>query len=159
MFGIGRKYLLVGMIAGVACLAVGVLASAAPGKSGTPPPNWKGGGTGSTQPEDSVDVDAFRGSSSHLGRFTGEGFHVLNPVDFSFAGQATWTASNGDTLAVTYAGQIFLSGDPDFPFGFEAELLAEGGTGRLAGAHGRAVMTGAFTGVPGEFYFNFEGTL
>jgi hypothetical protein len=37
--------------------------------------------------------------------------------------------------------------------------VAEGGTGRLSGARGRAAMSGAFTGRPGEFYFDFEGTL
>ena len=47
-------------------------------------------------------------------------------------------------------GPGLLSGDPDFPFGFEAVLVAEGGTGRLANARGTAVMTGAFTGVPGN---------
>src|SRR5262245_46054723 len=123
------------------------------------PTNWKGGGTGTTQPEGGVDVDAFSGKSSQLGPFTGMGFHVLNPVDFTFAGQATWTAANGDTLEVTFAGQVFLTGDPDFPFGFDATLVADGGTGRFAEAQGQAVMTGAFTGVPGDFYFEFEGPL
>jgi hypothetical protein len=140
-------------------MAVGIMASATPAWGQTPP-NWKGEGAGTTRPEGGVDVDAFSGRSSHLGRFTGAGFHVLNPNDFTFVGQATWTASNGDTLALTYTGQVFFpSGDPDFPFGFEAVLVAEGGTGRLSGARGRAVMTGAFTGIPGELYFEFKGTL
>jgi hypothetical protein len=94
-----------------------------------------------------------------LGKYTGEGYHVLNPVDFTFVGHATWTGHNGDKLFVTYSGQVFLSGDPDYPFGFVAELTATGGTGRLAGAKGRADMSGAFTGVPGDDYFSFEGTL
>jgi hypothetical protein len=151
-----RHFILTVRFVFVACAAIGF---AAPTALADGPPNWKGGGTGTTRPEGGVDVDAFSGRSSHLGRFTGEGFHVLNPADFTFAGEATWTAANGDTLAVTYTGQIFLTGDPDFPFGFEAVLVAEGGTGRLARARGRAVMTGAFTGVPGELYFDFEGTL
>jgi hypothetical protein len=142
----------------LACLAAGVVASTVTGRDNAPP-NWKGGGVGATSPEAGVDVDAFSGRSSHLGNFTGEGFHVLNPADFTFAGQATWTADNGDSLDVTYAGQIFLSGDPDNPFGFVAELVADGGTGRLSKAQGRAVMTGGFTGVPGDFYFDIEGTL
>ena len=53
----------------------------------------------------------------------------------------------------TYAGFLFPSGDPDFPFGFIAILEAEGGTGRLSNAQGSAVMQGAFSGVPGEFFF------
>ena len=128
-------------------------------RGGDSPPNWRGGGTGSTVPVGAVDVDTFRGQSTHLGRFTGTGSHVLNPVDFTFVGQATWTAANGATLNVMYAGQVFFSGDPDYPFGFVADLWAVGGTGRLAGATGTAVMTGAFTGVPGDLYFEIEGTL
>jgi len=142
----------------LACLAAGVTASTAPGGDDTRP-NWTGGGAGTTTPEGGVDVDEFSGRSSHVGQFIAEGFHTLNPVDFTFAGEATWTAANGDTLELTYTGQIFLSGDPVYPFGFVAELVAEGGTGRLSGARGRAAMSGAFTGRPGEFYFDFEGTL
>ena len=123
------------------------------------PPNWRGGGHGTTQPEGGIDVDDFTGKSTHLGHFTGEGFHVLNPVDFTFAGQETWTARDGTELHVTLAGQVFPSGDPDYPYGFTATLVAVGGTRQLAGAKGEAVMTGAFTGIPGEFYFDFEGTL
>jgi hypothetical protein len=143
---------------------VGVLALARCGTvsaADTQPPDWKGGGIGTTQPSSDgiTDVDAFGGRSSLVGGFKAEGFHVLDPFDFTFAGQATWTVSNKDTLSVTYTGQIFFTGDPDYPFGFVATLVADGGTGRLAGAQGCAVMTGAFTGIPGAFYFEFEGTL
>ena len=142
----------------VACLAVALTASA-----GSPPcvapPNWRGSGTGTTTPDGAVDVDRFIGRSTHLGRFTGLGFHATDPTTFAFEGEATWTAANGATLEVTYVGQIFPSGDPDFPYGFSAQLRAVGGTGRLAHARGHAVMTGAFSGVPGEFYFDFVGTL
>lgn len=126
--------------------------------AGDPPPNWKGNGTGITypDPDTGVHIDVVKGKSTHLGRYTGEGYHILY-ADFSFAGQAIWTASNGDSLSVTYVGQVFLSGDPDYPFGFVAVLTATGGTGRLAGAHGVAAMTGAFTGVPGNDYFDFQG--
>jgi hypothetical protein len=128
------------------------------------PPNWRGGGTGTTTPVDIVEVgfvdaDTFSGHSTLLGRFTGKGFHVLNLTTFEFEGQATWTAANGDTLEVTYAGQVFPSDDPDYPFGFVATLTAIGGTGRLAEARGNAAMTGGFTGVPGKFYFDVEGSL
>jgi hypothetical protein len=133
------------------------LPATAPAKD--PPPNWKGSAAGTTDHAGAVDVEAFAGKSTHLGKFTGEGSHVLFP-DFSFVGRATWTAANGDQMFVTYAGQLFPGTDPDFPFAFEAVLIADGGTGRLAGAQGRAVMTGAFTGTfPGELYFDFEGTL
>lgn len=168
------------------CLAVGVTASASPVRAD--PPNWKGGGPGTTVAGayhidgngdlHRTDVDAFSGKSSHLGRFTGVGSHDLNFTTFAFAGEATWTASNGDTLSVIYEGQLFPpSGPPnggpypygDYPFEFVATLHAVGGTGRFAGAAGEAVMTGAFSGdgtppfppvpVPGVFFFNFQGTL
>jgi hypothetical protein len=142
----------------LACLVVGSAAPAASAAKNAPP-NWKGSSTGTTRPEGGVHVDDFSGKSSHLGRFTASGFHVLNPVDGTFVGQATWTAANGDQLDVTYEGQVFPSGDPDFPYGFVARLVADGGTGRFARAEGEMQMTGAFTGVPGEFYFEFEGTL
>jgi len=134
-------------------LAAGISAPAA--QAGE---NWRGGGIGTTRPEGGVHVDSFSGQSTRLGRFTGSGFHVLNP-DFTFVGQATWTAANGDTLKVTYSGQVFPSGDPDYPYGFFAELVAVGGTGRLADARGQATMTGAFTGVPGDLFFDVDGAL
>jgi hypothetical protein len=141
----------------LACVSAGLTAPVA--RADGPPPNWSGGGSGTTHPEGGVDVDAFGGRSTVLGPFTGVGFHVLDAADFTFAGEATWTTPDGATLAVTYAGQVFPSGDPDFPYGFAAVLAADGGTGRLAGAKGTAAMTGAFTGVPGELYFEVEGTL
>ena len=130
-------------------------------QAGGDPPNWKGAGSGTTDRlESGIDVETFAGKSSHLGKFTGLGFHVLDPIYFTFEGQATWTAANGDTLSVTYAGQLFPSGDPDYPYGFVATLTAVGGTGRFSSATGVAEMTGGFTGqFPGELYFEFEGTL
>jgi hypothetical protein len=140
----------------LACLALGL---AAPSVRAAEPPNWKGHLTGSTQPAGDVDVDAFGGKSSQLGRFTAEGFHVLNPVDFTFTGVAVWTAANGDELWVTFTGQIFPSDDPDFPFGVVGFLDVDGGTGRFAHGRGRSAMNGGFTGVPGDFYLDFQGTL
>lgn len=144
----------------VACAAIG-LAAPAVHADDPAPPNWRATATGSTRPAgDGTDLDDFGGNSSVLGRFTGAGFHVLYP-DLTFAGEATWTAADGSTLSVEYAGgPLYLTGDPDYPFGFEAVLVVTGGTGRLAGASGTAVMTGAFTGTfPGELYFEVEGTL
>jgi hypothetical protein len=122
--------------------------------------NWRVRGTGTTESSGGVDLDHFSGHSTLLGRYTGEGFHILNPVDFTFVGEATYTAANGDELHVEYTGQLFPSDDADFPFGFIAEVNAVGGTGRLADARGTAVMTGGYEGtVPGALYFNLEGTL
>ncbi len=126
------------------------------------PPNWKGTATGTVAPDPNnppFDCIVFDGISSHLGEFTAEGCQILDQTTGMFAGSAVWTASNGDTLNVDYSGQVFPSGDPDFPFGFIGCLIADGGTGRFTDAQGSATMGGAFTGIPGEFFFDFEGTL
>ena len=124
--------------------------------------NWKGSAFGTTAPDPAnpgVDCDVFAGESSHMDLFTAEGCHVLDPTTFTFVGYATWTAENGASLNVTYSGFLFPSGDPNFPFGFMAQLEADGGTGHLSDAQGSAVMQGAFSGVPGELFFDFEGTI
>ncbi len=135
-------------------------------RAGDGPPNWKVTGAGTTEPQGDVDVDEFQGKSTHLGRFAGEGFHSLyveineaEEVVLKFDGEAEWTAANGDILYVFYSGEVFPSGDPDFQFGFKATIVADGGTGRLADAEGEGIMTGAFTGVPGNLRFQVLGTL
>jgi hypothetical protein len=151
-----RSFLRPSRLAILACLAVGFAASSA---RAADPPNWKASGAGTTTPVGNISVDEFSGQSTHVGPYVASGFHILNQVDFTFVGAATWKTPNGDRLWVVYSGQIFPSGDPDFPFAFVADLAAVGGTGRLAGACGLAQMTGAFTGVPGDFYFDLEGTI
>jgi hypothetical protein len=133
------------------------------------PSNWKASAAGASTLEELifrdgvpylVDDDLFQGDSSHVGLIAGEGMHFLNLLDFSFDGFAAWTASNGDELYVEFAGQLFPSGDPAFPFGAIADFQAIGGTGRFAGAQGSAILTGAFTGDPlRAFYFDVNGTL
>ena len=147
--------------ASICCLALALLAvPAAVGEAKTPP-NWKVSSTGSTAPHaDGRHYDTFVGTSSHLGRFTGEGSHVLDPTTGYFEGVATYTAANGAQLFVTYQGYIVnVDFTSDYPFEFRAEVQIVGGTGRLAGATGGGVMTGAFTGVPGDLFFNVAGTL
>jgi len=142
-------------------MALGLTTSTGTADESASRPNWKGSAFGTTAPDPEIpglDCDVFAGASSHLDLFTAQGCHSVN-FDFTFQGYATWTTENGDSLNVTYAGQLFPSGDPDFPFGFIAVLEADGGTGRLSDAQGSAVMQGAFSGVPGEFFFDFEGTI
>jgi hypothetical protein len=148
------------------CVAFGVSSStqAAPKKSA--PPNWKVSAVGTStlaaiDTDTRTDIDAFGGNSSHLGKFTGAGYHVLDLHTFQFAGIATYSAANGDTLSIAYEGQLFLSGDATFPYGIVANVEIQGGTGRFANATGGGEMTGGFTGeVPvGGFFFDIEGTL
>jgi hypothetical protein len=147
-------------IAGLMIVALALAASAA--NAGE---NWRVSGAGTTESSgvDGVDLDHFSGHSTLLGRYTGEGFHILNPVDFTFVGEATYTAANGDELHVEYSGQLSYTpeDDADFPFSFIAEVNAVGGTGRLAEARGTAVMTGGYEGPfsGAKLYFNLDGTL
>ena len=123
--------------------------------------NWKGSAAGSTAPDPDqpgVDCEVFAGTSSRVGKFTAEGCHVLEP-SLAIAGTAVWTAKNGDTLNINYTGQVYFTGDPVAPFGVVFNMIADGGTGRFKRARGAARAIGAFTGVPGDFSFEFEGTL
>jgi hypothetical protein len=83
---------------------------------------------------DGSGVLSFTGSGSYLGRWTGQGVVVETPGDQgAIVGTATFTAANGDQLFASFAVSLDL-----------AEQLADvtitftGGTGRFAGASGRA---------------------
>jgi hypothetical protein len=158
------------MVAISTCLALTALATSPVAAQKAAPPNWRGGGTGQTAPDPNqpgVDLDVFVAQSSHLGKVAGAGFHMITGpifsgttlVGFTFEGKETWIAANRDALFLTFTGEIFFTGDAAYPFAFAADLVAGGGTGRFKNARGSALMQGAFTGVPGEFYFSFEGTL
>ena len=146
------------------------LALAVPGmlEGGQPPPNWKATVTGQAVAGSIVieggrpvrlDTDTLGGNSSHLGKFTATGSHKLYLDDFTFAGEATYVAANGDKLFVTYEGYLFPGDDPDYPFAFLADITAQGGTGRLRNAAGNGIMSGAFNGVSLAYYFSIDGTL
>ena len=144
---------------------LGVLptASAALGQFNT----WCGSGTGTSEQSDKpgIDCDVLTGwGGGQTGYFTAEGCHELDPTTGIFVGSTTWTTANGDTLNITFEGQVFPSDDPDFPFGFFGNFSANGGTGDLANAVGSTTWTGGLTGLPlpnqpANLYFNFEGTL
>ena len=139
------------------------LTSAARAEHGNPP-SWNGSATGTTKPGTGADagrdVDTFSGYSTYLGWFTGSGSHVLNPTTGAFAGNATWMASHNDSLKVSYSGSIAPSGNPIYPYSFKGILNVVGGTGRLSHATGASSSwQGAFTTVPGSFFFTFDGNL
>ena len=132
----------------LACFAVAICLLVGNAFAGDSPPNWKVFAAGSTDgPGDGSigpDVDEFAGFSTDLGRFTGEGEHLLNPAAGTFVGYATYTASNGDQLYVEYAGSI-VGIDPEaaYPYLVEGEFEVVGGTGRLANAEGSATRPAA----------------
>ena len=75
------------------------------------------------------------------------------------AGHALLTEASGQGgLSHREEGVVLLGrtdGDPD-PVASER---SHDETGRFAGAQGQAALTGGFTGIPGDFFFDFEGTL
>jgi hypothetical protein len=127
------------------------------------PADWSGNGTGSTTPgtgaEAGRDLDTFGGYSTRLGWYTAKGSHVTDFSTGAFNGSATWTVSCGDQLHVTYSGNITPSGNPSYPYAFTGAFQATGGTGRLRHTTGSTQWRGAFTGVPGQFFFTFDGTI
>ena len=160
-----KQLLRVSRLVLLVCVAFG-LSSSTVSADRAAPPNWKvtSVGTATLAAFDGTyrtDIDAFGGNSSHLGKFTAEGYHVLNVFTGEFAGVATYTAANGDKMNVAYAGQLFPSGDADFPYKVVANIEIHGGTGSFAHATGGGVLTGGFTGaVPvGDFFFSIDGTL
>lgn len=143
----------------ICCFSLGLCLLANTTLAEDGPPNWKVYAEGQTEPANDgtfEDVDTFAGFSTHLGCFTGEGRHLLYP-DLTFEGYATYTAANGDQLDVTYTGSIVTL--EEFPVPVEAHFEIVGGTGRFANATGCAQMTGGFTGVPGDLFFELDGTL
>ena len=150
------------------CVACTVSSSTQAVAKNVAPPNWKVAAVGTSTLADldlvngtRTDIDAFRGNSSHLGKFAATGYHVLDLITGEFTGAATYTAANGDTINITFDGQLFPSGDARFPYGVVANVEIHGGTGRFAHATGGGELTGGFTGeVPvGGFFFGIEGTL
>src|SRR5258706_13626972 len=80
---VSRLVLLICVIFGVSSSTVSADKSA--------PPNWivTSTGTATLAAFDGTyrtDIDAFSGNSSHLGKFTAEGYHVLNVFTGEFAG-------------------------------------------------------------------------
>ncbi|MGI9519240.1 MAG: PQQ-dependent sugar dehydrogenase, partial [Pirellulaceae bacterium] len=132
------------------------LRSASPGGR----PNWRGEGFGLTEPDPGnpgIDCQVFAGRSSFPDQYTATGCHEVD-ADSNLVGSAVFEALNGHKLHVTYTGFVFDRDDKDFPLGFNAQLTADGGTGRFEEAKGTAIMTGALSGSPGVWFFEFAGT-
>ena len=118
---------------------------------------WKGRGTGVvTGVSAGVVSIAFWGQSSHLGRYTAEGAHVVAAPGV-LAGVATLVAANGDEVDVVYE----FTFDPlvfVLPMPIGGTMTVVGGTGRFAGASGFAEVEGMNNG-DGTFSLSWEGTI
>ena len=82
------------------------------------------------------------GQATQLGRFTMEFSHRVNLDTLAGAGEAVFTAANGDMLTTDVAGTAAPAGSPTAFIVTETHTVT-GGTGRFAGAGGTFVITRA----------------
>jgi hypothetical protein len=84
--------------------------------------------------------------ATHLGNAQGPGFFVLDLTDFTYAGQVTWAAANGDEVFLTFAGQFIPTATPGL-FDNVETFEVVGGTGRFDGATGAGTAAGQFDSI------------
>ena len=84
-----------------------------------------------------VDVEA-TGNATHLGQFTLDIPHVVNPANRTAVGTYEFTAANGDKVYAEFTGTATPTATPGVLY-IEETATITGGTGRFAGA------TGSFT--------------
>ena len=104
-----------------------------------------------------VDVEA-TGKATHLGQFTLDIPHVVDPATRTAIGSYEFTAANGDKVYAEFTGIATPTATPGVLY-IEETATITGGTGRFAGA------TGSFTGerlydtIAGTTIGSFEGTI
>ena len=105
------------------------------------------------------DVDVFV-RATHLGNARGPGFVVLDLTTFSYVGEATWAAANGDAVSITFAGQFVPTATPSL-FDNVETIEVVGGTGRFEGATGTCIAGGQFDAITqsAPAPAPFEGTI
>jgi hypothetical protein len=108
------------------------------------------------------------GIESHVGRYTIQNSHCLNPATGEFtAGLFHKVAANGDELFGTYEGtsSVIQAPAPVGVFAILGQLAFTGGSGRFANAIGSQQMTGTQTsdfsqpGVPTTVELSMTGTI
>jgi hypothetical protein len=104
-----------------------------------------------------VDIDA-TGTATHLGRFTLDVPHVVNPVTRTAVGSYQFTAANGDTVYAEFTGQAYATDVPGVVY-IEESATITGGTGRFAGATGSFKVERLFDMTAGTTVGSFEGTI
>jgi len=139
----------------LASFALAVLMMTANAAFAGPLQPWKGNAQGH---DVGVDADGlihvvFSGEASHMGRYSGVGWHYVHD-DLLFVGAATFRAANGDTLVVTYEGSVSVSDQPPTIVG---KMTVIGGTGNFKNAIGEADFDGDTD--QGAFGFDFDGKL
>jgi hypothetical protein len=104
-----------------------------------------------------VDVVA-TGNATHLGRFTLEIPHLVDPAVRLAFGSYQFTAANGDMLLAHFAGQSSLTEIPGVLYIVETAVI-EDGTGRFAGASGSFVSERWFDTSTGTTLGTFDGAI
>jgi hypothetical protein len=108
------------------------------------------------------------GIESHVGRYSIENSHCLNPATGDFrAGLFHKVAANGDELFGTYAGtsSVIQAPAPVGIFAIRGQLVFTGGSGRFAGAGGSQEIVGTQTSdfsqpsVPTTVELSMTGTI
>ena len=104
-----------------------------------------------------VDVEA-TGNATHLGRFTLDVPHAVDPATRIAVGTYQFTAANGDTIYAEFTGLATPTETPGVLY-IEETATITGGTGRFAGATGSFVAERLYDMVAGTTIGSFEGTI
>jgi len=96
------------------------------------------------------------GYAAHLGRYTVEVPHLVNPQTRIANGSYVFTAANGDTLTATFTGQATLTATPGV-LTIEETATITGGTGRFSDATGTFTAQRVFNQLTGLTTGSFEG--
>jgi hypothetical protein len=147
--------------AGLALAVVAILGLTGPVAAGEQVP-FKGSFEGDVTvrpapPLLSVLVDA-TGNATHLGQFTLDIPHFVNPANGTAIGTYEFTAANGDTLIAEFHGVATPTAMPGVLY-IEETATIIGGTGRFAGATGSFLSERLYDRVAGTTIGSFEGTI
>jgi hypothetical protein len=97
------------------------------------------------------------GNATHLGSFTLEVPHVVDPVSRTGGGTYEFTAANGDKLFATFTGRATQIAPGVLRLDEEARIT--GGTGRFADAAGSFTCVRIFDMAAGTTTGSFSGTI
>jgi hypothetical protein len=146
------------------CLALAVLATlglTGPAAAQQPLPfhgSFEGDVTRIPTPPVVLVVIEASGVATHLGRFTLDVPHVVEPATRKGVGLYMFTAANGDMLTAQFKGQATPIVGTNFLYIEEAATIT-GGTGRFAGAKGDFIAHRLFDTVGGITIGFFDGTI
>ncbi|HVJ81896.1 MAG TPA: hypothetical protein VNC50_12585 [Planctomycetia bacterium] len=104
-----------------------------------------------------VDIDA-AGNATHLGAFSLEVPHLVDPATRTATGTYTFTAADGSEVHAEFTGVSALTAIPGVLYIVENATIT-GGTGRFEGASGGFVCERFFDTVSGETYGYFNGAI